>query len=441
MRLPTLPGARPETRFHDKAPLFTETEARLEAERCLYCVDAPCTIACPTHIDVPTFIKKIATGNVVGSAKTILTANVLGYSCARVCPVEVLCAGACVYTNTDRPAIEIGRLQRYAMEITRSRGLPFTPKAKSGKKVALVGSGPASIACAVQLTLDGHDAVIFEKRSIPGGLNTYGIAPYKLLATDALDEVAWVMTHGGKIELDKELGRDVLGAELLAQYDAIFIGLGLGEDSTLDIGAEPKGVYGATRFIEMIKTAPSIPVLGRVLVIGGGNTAIDAARESVGLGATETSMAYRRGSADMSGYVHELEGARKEGVSLVEYATPAAYIATPGSEGRITAMRFKDTRDPKREFELPCDTVLLAIGQAKLGELAKQFEGVAVDAKGRVVIDATGRTGNPKVFAGGDCVNGGKEVVNAVADGQLAAKAMNAVFAGAATAPATGGMK
>ena len=441
MKLPVaLSAERPETRFADKAPLFTETEARLEAERCLYCVDAPCTKACPTHIDVPTFIKKIATGNVAGSAKTIFSANVLGYSCGRVCPVEVLCAGACVYTHTDRPAIEIGRLQRFATEtfMQNGRDLPFSPKPKSGKKVALVGSGPASIACAVQLTLDGHEAVILEQRTVPGGLNTNGIAPYKLKATDSIREIDWVMKHGGRIDFERELGKNVHGKELLAGYDAVFLGLGLGEDSKLDIGPAPRGVYGAVNFIETMKTCQQIPALGRVLVIGGGNTAIDAAREAVGLGATEVTMVYRRGAPDMSGYVHEMDGARKEGVKLVEHATPAGWI----SEGdKLVGMRFKTRAG---DLQLACDTVLLAIGQAKLGALAAEFEGVGTDDKGRIAVDASCRTGHAKVFAGGDCINGGKEVVNAVADGQLAARAMNAMWAreeAGAAAPAAGGMK
>jgi glutamate synthase (NADPH/NADH) small chain len=420
-----LPEHRSETRFHDKAPLFTESEAKLEAERCLYCVDAPCIKACPTSIDIPTFIKKIASGNVTGSARTILESNLLGYSCARVCPVEVLCAGDCVYNATDRPPIQIGRLQRYATETARASGkrlLP-TPKPKSGKRVALVGAGPASIACAAALALDGHEATLFEKRHVPGGLNTYGIAPYKLLATDSLQEIEWLATLGVQFVFGRELGTSITGAELLEKYDAVFLGLGLGEDSRLPLPT-PAGVWGATTFIEAMKTGMlRVTTLGRVLVIGGGNTAIDAAREARGLGATEVVMAYRRTVAEMSGYVHELEGARKEGVRLVENAQPAAFV-----DG---GMSFKDSSNPSREFTILADTILLAIGQAKLGALASQFPGVAIDAAGRIVVDeATGRTGHPRVYSGGDCVNGGKEVVNAVAEGQRAARALCTHFAG-----------
>ena len=429
--LPTLPRERAEEALPDLKPLYTDAEARAEAERCLYCADAPCIKACPTSIDVPTFIKKIATGNVRGSAKTILDQNILGYSCARVCPVEVLCAGSCVYVGWHRTPIAIGRLQRYATEKATHADRPlFTPKAKTGKKVALVGAGPASLACAAELALQGHSAIVFEKRAVPGGLNATGIAPYKLHAEDALREVDWVVSLGVEIRTGVEIGKDVTGQELLADYDAVFVGVGLGADSKLGLPDEQgPGVYGATAWIEAMKLARAGNKLdlGRVVVVGGGNTAIDMARECAQLGAKSVTMVYRRSRAEMSGYAHELEGARRDGVSLETDAVPVGFVR--GAGGKLTGLRVATAEGGKAilgtERVVPCDTVGIAIGQSKIREIAAALPGVALDARGCVVADAaTGRTGNPKVYSGGDCINGGKEVVNAVADGRNAARDM-----------------
>ncbi|HEY8038431.1 MAG TPA: FAD-dependent oxidoreductase [Polyangiaceae bacterium] len=429
-----LPSPRAESALPDKKPMLSEAEARAEADRCLYCADAPCIKACPTSIDVPGFIKRIASGNVRGSARTILEQNVLGYSCSRVCPVEVLCEGSCVYQAWQHKPIAIGRLQRFATATTTGElrdGL-FPRKAPTGKRAVCVGAGPASLAFAANLALEGHHATVLEKRPLPGGLNATGVAPYKLHAEDALREVEWVRSLGVEVKTGVEVGRDVTGAQLVAEYDAVFLGLGLGDDTRLGVpGEDGPGVVGATAWIEQMKLAPasSRAKLGRVVVVGGGNTAVDVAHECALLGAEEVTMVYRRGAAEMSGYEHEVAGARKDGARLALHAVPVAVVRDAG--GAVRALRVATAENgkavPGTERELPCDLVAVAIGQSKLRSLAAQFPGVALDARGCVVADAvTGVTGHPKVFSGGDCVNGGKEVVNAVAEGRDAARHLNA---------------
>lgn len=447
MTLAKLPDDRLENELSDKKPLFTSAEAKAEAERCLYCADAPCIKACPTEIDIPTFIKKIASGNVRGSARTIFEQNLLGDSCARVCPVEVLCEGGCVFTGWGREPIQIGRLQRFATETatrTESGGAPVLTKktapAGAKKRVACIGGGPASLAFAGYLALEGHEAVVFEKRTYPGGLNTTGIAPYKLHAHDALREVAWVEGLGVEVKTGIEVGHEdgpgrISGKKLLETYDAVFIGVGLGADSKLGLpGEDGPGVGGATEWIARMKLEMSKArreeIAGmRVIVIGGGNTAIDVARECALLGAADVTMGYRRGAAEMSGYAHEMSGARKEGVRLLGHVQPIAFVRD--AMEKLTALRVVKTDASARaiagtEHDLPCDVALLAIGQTKLRDVAKELPGVELDARGCVVVTDTTTcvTGNPKVFAGGDCINGGKEVVDAVADGRNAARAL-----------------
>ena len=417
-----LPADRLEQTLSDAKPVYTPGEAVAEANRCLYCHDAPCVTACPTGIDIPGFIRKISTGNVRGSARRILSANLLGYSCARVCPVEVLCVGACVYNDWHRdPPIQIGRLQRHAVETvlkTDGGGL-FTRAPRTGKKVACVGAGPASLAAAGWLALEGVEVTLFEKRPLPGGLNLTGVAPYKMHAEGALLEVDFIRSLGVAVRDDVEIGRDVSPADLLRDHDAVFLGPGLGSDSSLGIpGEDGPGVVGATHWIERLKLEPGYRLAGvaRALVIGGGNTAIDAARELARLGIPSVTMVYRRGAAEMSGYRHEMDLARREGVTLLENAVPAEFVR---SSGRLAALKLKDGR------ELPADFAAVAIGQAKLRELVSGFPGVELTASGTIAADpATGRTGNPKVYTGGDAMTGGELVVTAAQDAKRSARAI-----------------
>lgn len=438
-----LPSDRSESAFADYKEPLTTVQAVAEANRCLYCADAPCIKACPTSIDIPTFIKKIASGNVRGSAKTIFEQNLLGYSCARVCPVEVLCVGDCVYNGWGRDPIQIGRLQRFATETaTRPGARPVLVKktAATPRKVACIGAGPASLAFAGTLALEGHEAVVFEKRPVAGGLNTTGIAPYKLHAADALHEVAFVEELGVEVRTGIEVGetdgaRTMSAKKLLETFDAVYLGVGLGADTKLGIpGEDGPGIALATAWIEQMKLelgrAGRETIAGkRVLVVGGGNTAIDVARETAQLGAGDVTMVYRRSAADMSGYAHEMEAARTEGVRLVQHAQPVEVVRD--GAGKLTALRVARTDDPARStYDIPCDLAILAIGQSKLRDVAKLLPGVELDGRGCIVADAaTGQTGNPKVFAGGDCINGGKEVVNAVADGRNSARALLARWA------------
>lgn len=416
-----LPDGRLESGIADLKPLYDEGEAVAEANRCLYCHDAPCIAACPTGIDIPTFIRKISTGNVRGSARAILTANLLGFSCARVCPVEVLCAGACVYNAWERTPIAIGRLQRYATETVAAQGgsaslLPRAPR--NGKRVACVGSGPASLACAGYLALEGCEVTVYEKRPVAGGLNVTGVAPHKMPSEDAAAEVRFIESLGVTIRTGVEIGRDLMPEALIEGNDAVFVGCGLGADTSLDVpGAEGAGVHGAVAWIERMKLEPGFALTGvtRAVVIGGGNTALDAARELAQLGVSEVAILYRRTEADMSGYAHELEAARTEGVRLVERATPAAFEREGGV---LRAVRLADGRS------IPCDLAVVAIGQASMAPLATAFAGVQVDAKGRVQAEAgTGRTAHPKVWVGGDAT-GGELVVTAVQDGKRAARSI-----------------
>jgi glutamate synthase (NADPH/NADH) small chain len=437
---------RLELRFVEKNPRLSRTEAQREAARCLYCFDAPCIRACPTAIDVPTFIKKVASGNARGAARTILSANLLGASCARVCPVEVLCEGACVFTAGDGPAIPIGRLQRYALE--HGGGPELLTKAPStGRSVGLVGAGPASLACAGKLALLGHSPTIYEKRALPGGLNTTGVAPYKLRTDEALVEVESILALGVDVRLGVEVGLDVTADELLSRHEAIFLGPGLGPDSRLGVpGEEGAGVVGATDWIERMKNDRSEGMDGvrAAVVVGGGNTAVDAARELKGLGVPNVTVCYRRARADMKAYAHEVAAARREGIVFLESVAVREFLRERGRLKGVRLVAAEAGRPTAHEVAvLPVDFVALAIGQTRLASLARLFPGVECDARGRIVADAeTGRTGHPRVFAGGDAVNGGKEVVNAAHDGQAAAIAIDKLLrsprAGAWAPPVAG---
>jgi glutamate synthase (NADPH/NADH) small chain len=434
---------RAEIHFPDHKPRFTRAQAITEANRCLYCHDAPCVQACPTEIDIPEFIRRIATDNVRGAARTIFEANILGMSCARVCPVEVLCVGRCVYQHEDMPPVQIGRLQRYATDIAYDRGWRFfTPGAASGRRVALVGAGPASLACAHELRRLGHAVTIYEKRSLPGGLNTTGVAPYKMGAEPALREVAWV-TEGMDIPIRTgvEVGRDIAWQDLVDEHDAVFLGAGLGPDSRLGVpGEELQGVWGGVQFVEAMKCGQDLGLDGvrQAIVIGGGNTSIDVVRELRELHVPEVRLSYRRGEAQMPGYAHEWAWARQEGVEGLFWRSP---VALHGEGGRVVAIEFATmeavggegrgqrlSEVPGGRHRVPAQLVIVATGQGRLEEalapLSLQW------SQGRPVTDDDGRTTHSKVWAGGDLRNGGKEVVNAAAEGKRAARSMHAVWGG-----------
>ncbi|HLQ59413.1 MAG TPA: FAD-dependent oxidoreductase, partial [Gemmatimonadales bacterium] len=303
--------------FADIAPALTNDAALLEADKCLFCHDAPCTIACPTHIDVSAFIKKIASGNLRGSARVILDVNPFGHSCARACPVEVLCEGACVLNDRDEQPIRIALLQRHATDYVLEKKLKlFEPGKRTGKRVAIVGAGPAGLACARDLRRCGHDVTVFEAKTQPGGLNTYGIAEYKLKADVALAEAHDILDLGVELRLGIAIGRDIPFEKLLTDYDAVFVGVGLGSTKQLGIpGEDLPGVVDALTFIEHLKTHPyrDTTVGRQVVVIGAGNTAIDAVTQAKRLGAATATIVYRRGEADMPCYHYEYELAKRDG--------------------------------------------------------------------------------------------------------------------------------
>ena len=427
-----LPVPRNLHHFPELHPAMDAQTALAEANRCLFCFDAPCTAACPTHIDVPRFIKKIASGNLRGSAQTILDANILGLSCSRVCPVDVLCEGSCVMLRYNQRPIEIGRLQRYAMDWFYAEPRPVAPRGSIRGRVACVGGGPASLACAAELLRHGIAATIFDNRALPGGLNTYGVAEYKLRPSDSLREVDLIRRMGAEFQ-QAEVGRDVFVEDLESQYDFVFLGVGLGTMERLGIpGEQAHGVIDALRFIERYKTLPDFRVGRIVILIGGGNTAIDAANAARRLGAEEVHLFYRRSEREMPAFSFEYDHSRLEGVQFHWLALPVEIVER---DGQVSAVKFVETRlgepdaggrrkpepVPGTEFAVECDMVIPALGQSRLTDILRGIE----LRDGSIVVDrATGRTSHPKYFAGGDCVNGGREVVDAVADGRRAAAAM-----------------
>ena len=413
--------------FADVAPPMTKAEAFAESGRCLFCYDAPCMTACPTHIDVPAFIKKIHSGNLKGSARVILDANPMGHSCARACPVEVLCEGSCVMHHQGSEPIQIARLQRHATDALLENGWPvLTPAADSGKRVAIIGAGPAGLSCAQELRRHGHAVTIFDARAKVGGLNTYGIAQYKLTPDTAVAEANTILALGVEVKSSTVVGRDIAFDDVVNGYDAVFVGFGLGGTNMLGIAGEDKdGVIDALTFIEHLKEKPygSYRVPERVLVIGAGNTAVDAATQARRLGARVVDFVYRRGPDDASAYHYELELARNDGCGFHFWSTP---LAVTGN-GHVEGLVIKDGDGNERT--LSAGLIIKAIGQEKrLGEL-RAF-GLDVDDKGRLTVDEDRRTSHAKVWAGGDCTNGGKEIVNAARDGVLAARAMHRAFAG-----------
>ncbi|MBP7574399.1 MAG: NAD(P)-dependent oxidoreductase [Rhodoferax sp.] len=423
--------------FCDAHPPLNLAQAKIEADRCYYCYDAPCQTACPTGIDIPSFIHRIADDNIRGAAHTILKANPLGGMCARVCPTEVLCEQACVRnTNEDKP-VEIGALQRYATDkYFEKPGAPlFTRAAPTGRKVAVVGAGPAGLACAHGLARLGHSVVLMDANPKLGGLNEYGLATYKTTGGFAQKEIDWLLSIGGiETRLGTRLGTDVQLDALTGGYDAVFLGLGLAGVNSIGI-QEPKaaGVRNAVEFIAELRQAPSyarVPVGRKVVVIGGGMTAVDAAVQSRKLGAESVTIVYRRGAEDMSASGHEQDWAQKNGVHIRHWATPKALLA---ADGHITGVQFGYTHvaggkltETGEQFTLEADMVLKAIGQS----FVAQPVGSSIELKqGRIVTNDEGRTSNAKVWAGGDCRIGGRDLtVEAVEHGKVAALSIHAAL-------------
>lgn len=422
-----------EKNFADIAPALSRNEALLEASRCLFCYDAPCMRACPTHIDVPKFIRQILDRNPLGAARTIFSQNILGGACARACPTEVLCEGDCVLNGLNEKPIQIGLLQRYATDHAMAKGVQFFERgAATGKKVAVIGAGPAGLACAHELAKHGVEAIVFEAKDVVGGLNSYGIAAYKMTTDFALAEVEYVKQIGIDIRTNTPVGKDLSVAKLLADYDAVFLGVGLGKTAALGIkGEELEGVYEALDFImpTRLQKMQNCVVGENVLVIGAGNTAIDVATAARRLGASSVTIVYRRGEAEMPAFKYEYELAKADGVKFLWHTVPQKIV---GKKGKVVGLHCVNAKPSAKdaklkmvansEHTLPCDMVVAALGQEPLYDLYKTIPNLTVQGK-KVAIDAnTGATSVKGLFAGGDCVNGGSEVVDAVEMGKIAAR-------------------
>ncbi len=422
--------------FEELISPFTNNSAVAEANRCLYCYDSPCMKACPTHIDISTFIKKIATGNLIGSAKTIFNSNWIALTCAKSCPVEDLCEGACVYVEKGEKPIEIGRLQRFAIDNYFASGMPklFDSKPKNGKSVGIIGSGPAGLACGAELSLLGYDVQIYESNEVAGGLSTWGIAPYKMSQADSLKEVEMIKGLGVNIQTGVMVGETISIEELFDKHDAVFIGVGLGESGKLNIPGESlNGVIGALEFIENIKQENwnSVNVGRRVAVIGAGNTSIDAATEAKRLGAEEVMIVYRRSEAEMPANDFEYRLAKNDGIVFHFLTSPIEILGNKSVESiKCTKNKLgepdrqgrkKPILIPNSEFEIPVDMIIYALGQQPKLKFFNSIPDLKIENNKVLVNNETYQTSNPKVFAGGDCINGGKEVVNAAYDGKQAA--------------------
>ena len=417
----------------DMHPPLTPSEAIIDADRCYFCYDAPCTTACPTGIDIPGFIQKIRSGNIKGSAHTILSENIMGGMCARVCPTEVLCEEACVRnTHEDRP-VRIGLLQRYATDPIFENNTPLFERAPAtGRKVAIVGGGPAGLSCAHRLAMLGHSATIFEPMQKLGGLNEYGIAAYKTVNDFAAREVEYILGIGGiEVRTGVGLGKDVSLTELRKKFDAVFLGFGLAGVNGLGLdGEQIEGVANAVDYIAALRQAPdktSLPVGRRVVVIGGGMTAIDIAVQSKALGSEEVTLVYRRGQEHMNASRYEQEFAQTRGVGVRTWAAPRKLLV---SDGHVRGVEFETTRagmDGKLEgtgqtWALDADVVFKAIGQKMLTDPVAQSTDIVELKDGRIVCDDERKTSLPGVWAGGDCVFGGEDLtVSAVQDGKVAA--------------------
>src|SRR5204863_5054636 len=434
-----------EQNFADIRPPFeNKTAAVVEANRCIFCYDAPCTKSCPTSIDVPKFIKQISTDNVKGSAHTILSSNIMGAGCSKVCPVEKLCEGACVYNLLEEEPIQIARLQQYSNAIAlennwqlfERKKLPDSPLGAGGKKVAIVGAGPAGLSCAHVLSREGIDVTIFEKEAKGGGLMTYGIAAYKVTPQFCEDEVNYITALGGiEIKYNQELGKDITLSQLKKDFDAVYLGIGVGVARQLDMpGEKLEGVVDAIQFIYDIrdKGYSTVPVGDKVAVIGMGMTAIDAATQAKRLGAKEVTMIYRRTQDEMPCTEFELNIAKQDGCKIIWLAAPKK---VKGEKGKVKTLVCsvmelgeadpggrRSPVDTGETFKLDVDMVIKAAGQVPFEKLIKKNK--LENKNGKLVIDKNCSTNIKGVFAGGDAVNGGKEVVDAVQDGKLGAAAI-----------------
>ena len=425
--------------FTDLAPALNARQAQIESERCLYCYDAPCTRICPTEIDVASFIRNIATENINGAAKTILQQNILGGSCARVCPTEILCEDACVRNHdAEGVPVKIGLLQRFAIDHMNFAAHPFARAALTGRTIAIVGAGPAGLACAHQLAMLGNDVVIFESLPKPGGLNEYGIAKYKLTDNFAQREVEFLLAIGGiAIQYGQTLGANLSLAQLNKDYAAVFLALGLGASRTLGLADEDAlGLLPAVDYIAELRQADDLTQL-RVpkcaLVIGAGNTAIDMAVQIARLGCEDVTVVYRRGVESMSATHHEQEIAKANQVRIKTWAKPVQVLLDDA--GRVRGMRFEKTRmldgqvqASGESFELAADAIFKAIGQTL--DMAQSLDRAHTElsiASDKITVDANFRTNLKGVYAGGDCIGPGQDLtVQAVQHGKLAARAIHA---------------
>ena len=417
--------------FADHAPPLDRHEATVAADRCYFCHDAPCITACPTNIDIPLFIRQIATGTPDAAAKTIFAQNIMGGMCARVCPTETLCEEACVREAAEGKPVAIGALQRFATDRLMAKGIhPFVRAKPSGKTVAVIGAGPAGLSAAHRLALHGHEVVVFDARPKPGGLNEFGIASYKSTNDFAQREVAWLLKIGGiRVETGKALGRDMTLADLTAGHDAVFLAMGLaGVNALRTPGEDSASVRAAVDFIAELRQEPDKSTLrvGRdVVVIGGGMTAVDAAVQSRLLGAENVSIVYRRGQEKMGASSHEQQHATSAGVRIITHAAPVAV-----HQGEVEFAYMEDgpagLKPTGEGFRLRADQVLKAIGQT----LAVVPEALAL-TDGKIAVSGAGRTNVPGIWAGGDCATGGDDLtVTAVAQGRNAAEDIHAVLTG-----------
>ncbi|MXY26324.1 MAG: NAD(P)-dependent oxidoreductase [Acidobacteria bacterium] len=430
-----LPAPAYDENFADLHPPYSAHEAAVAADRCYFCHDAPCVAACPTTIDIPLFVRQISTGIPRAAAKTILNQNILGGMCARACPTETLCEQACVREAAEGKPVEIGRLQRFATDALMARdGHPYQRADATGRRVAVVGAGPAGLACAHRLAMKGHAVTLFDARAKAGGLNEFGIASYKTVDRFAEREVEWLLGIGGiAVELGRRLGGDLTLDGLVQDYDAVFLGIGLGGVNALGVGGDgARNVADAIDFIAELRQAEdlaTLPVGRHVVVIGGGMTAIDAAVQARLLGAEDVAIVYRQGRERMSASGYEQELATSRGVRIVTNARPVRFV----TEGRVRAVEFVRTedvpdgfRDTEEAFRLPADQVFRAIGQT----LEPSTAGLALEGR-KIRTAGPGRTSLPGVWAGGDCVAEGDDlVVTAVAQGRDAAEDIHTALMG-----------